>query len=242
MITLSRRKRTTILGFAATAGIVAGQAFAGCPCNSGGGGFSGGGGPSLGYQGGYVESGYGAGYASPYQNQMGQMQMGVPPMMAGHPVAGLQWMYGQQPYGAQYGVPQLGGPPSTGPQSVRPQLGQPPGPPPGNLGQTYRHPLRPIADDKHPRVAVFLIHAPGATEVKVQGMDGYRVKKTDAWRFESDPLLPHVPHIYTVIAEYDRGDRVEKDYRLLRAVMGRIVEYDYDPQPQALPKKKEKET
>ena len=103
------------------------------------------------------------------------------------------------------------------------------GPPPGTLGQTYQRPMRPIPVDKHPRIGIIDVRAPGATVIKVHGTNEFRTKdgidgfqdRRDAavWRFESDPLMPGVPHIYRVVAKY--GEVSHERY--VRLVPGRIV-------------------
>ena len=107
------------------------------------------------------------------------------------------------------------------------------GPPPGTLGQTYQRPMKPIPVDKHPRVSIIDVRAPGATAIKVYGTNEYRTKdgfvgfqdRKDAsiWRFESEPLTPGVPHIYRVVAKY--GETSQEKY--LRLVPGRIVTLDF---------------
>ncbi len=139
------------------------------------------------------------------------------PMMSGvidtGMIAGTQWM---------------GGPPAM-------QLPMTPdvGPPPGTLGQTYQRPMKPIPVDKHPRISIIDVHAPGATSIKVYGTYEFRTKdgfvgfqdRKDAsvWRFESEPLIPGISHIYRVVAKY--GDTSQEKY--LRLVPGRIVTLDF---------------
>jgi hypothetical protein len=50
------------------------------------------------------------------------------------------------------------------------------GPPPGTLGQTYQRPMKPIPVDKHPRISIIDVRAPGATKLKVYGTNEYRTK------------------------------------------------------------------
>jgi len=107
------------------------------------------------------------------------------------------------------------------------------GPPPGTLGQTYQRPMRPIPVDKHPRVSIVDVRAPGATSVRVYGTFEYRTKDgftgfqdrkgPSVWRLESDPLVPGQTHIYRVVAKY--GDSVQERY--IRLVPGRIVTLDF---------------
>ena len=107
------------------------------------------------------------------------------------------------------------------------------GPPPGTLGQTYQRAMRPIPVDKHPRISIIDVRAPGATAIKVYGTNEFRTKdgftgfqdRKDAsvWRFESEPLTPGVSHIYRVVAKY--GESTQERY--LRLVPGRIVTLDF---------------
>ncbi len=107
------------------------------------------------------------------------------------------------------------------------------GPPPGTLGQTYQRPTRPIPVDKHPRIGIVDVRAPGATAIRVYGTYEYRTKDgfsgfqdrkdPSLWRMESDPLVPGIPHIYRVVAKY--GDTAQEKY--IRMVPGRIVTLDF---------------
>lgn len=106
-------------------------------------------------------------------------------------------------------------------------------PPPGTLGQTYLRPTRPVPVDKHPRVSIIDITANGATQIKVYGTNEYRTKdgitgfqdrrNASLWRFESEPLVPGVPHIYRVDAYF--GESVQ--HRYVRLVPGRIVTLEF---------------
>ena len=119
--------------------------------------------------------------------------------------------------------------------SAVPQLPMTPevGPPPGTLGQTYQRPMKPIPVDKHPRISIIDVRAPGATGVKVYGTNEYRTKdgftgfqdrkNADLWRLESEPLVPGIPHIYRVVAKY--GETTQERY--VRLVPGRIVTLDF---------------
>ena len=107
------------------------------------------------------------------------------------------------------------------------------GPPPGTLGQTYQRAMRPIPVDKHPRISILAIQAPGATSIKVYGTNEFRSKDTipgfqdrrnaAVWRFESEPLVPGVSNIYRVEAKY--GDSVQERY--VRLVPGRVVTLEF---------------
>jgi len=93
--------------------------------------------------------------------------------------------------------------------------------------------MRPIPVDKHPRISIVDVRAPGATAVKVYGTNEYRTKDGFAgfqdrkdpsvWRLESEPLVPGVPHIYRVVAKY--GDTAQEKY--IRLVPGRIVTLEF---------------
>lgn len=139
--------------------------------------------------------------------------------------------------GGMYGPQMLGVPAEMyAAPTAAPYVGPPTpevGPPPGTLGQTYQRPTRPIPVDKHPRVSIVDVKASGATLVKVYGTNEFRTKdavsgfqdRRDAsvWRFESEPLVPGVPHIYRVDAHY--GDSIQQKY--IRLVPGRIVTLDF---------------
>lgn len=136
-----------------------------------------------------------------------------------------------------HGMPIVGMVPEmAGPMMATPYVTPPTpevGPPPGTLGQTYQRPTRPIPVDKHPRVSIVDVKADGATQVKIYGTNEFRTKDSIAgfqdrrnaavWRFESEPLVPGVPHIYRVDAHY--GDSIQQKY--IRLVPGRIVTLDF---------------
>ena len=137
---------------------------------------------------------------------------------------------GGEMFSGEFGEPQLAGAPTGYPTLPRtPDVA----PPPGTLGQTYQRPMRPIPVDKHPRISIVDVRAPGATSVRVYGTYEYRTKdgftgfqdRRDPaiWRLESEPLVPGIPHIYRVVAKY--GDTVQEKY--IRLVPGRIVTLDF---------------
>ncbi|MCA8997025.1 MAG: hypothetical protein KDA80_08565 [Planctomycetaceae bacterium] len=107
-------------------------------------------------------------------------------------------------------------------------------PPPGTLGRTYQLRSRPIPTKMHPRVGMVDIRVPGATEVLVHDLNEFRTEDSldgfqDAydptvWHFESEPLLPGLPHIYRVEAKFPDGQMQE---RYIRLIMGRLVELDF---------------
>ena len=139
--------------------------------------------------------------------------------------------------GGMYGAQVLGMAPEMAGSMMGTPYVTPPtpevGPPPGTLGQTYQRPTRPIPVDKHPRVSIVDVRASGATLVKIYGTNEFRTKDSIAgfqdrrnaavWRFESEPLVPGVPHIYRVDAHY--GDSIQQKY--IRLVPGRIVTLDF---------------
>lgn len=131
-------------------------------------------------------------------------------------------------------------------------------PPPGTLGRTYQRPTRMIAWDKPPRVGMLDVEvldsvrtglAPDV-KVKVTARDMYNNFKPlegylgddKVWHFESEPLLPTVPHIYDITfelirerTEYERRygrlfEKVVEDklgtlgVRRIRLIPGRIVD------------------
>lgn len=113
---------------------------------------------------------------------------------------------------------------------------QPPdaGPPPGTLGRTYYLPSRPLPASKHPRIGMLDICAPGVEELVLVDtneyreedyVDGYRDAVNPAlWHFETDPLIPGLPHIYRVEA---RCGGVTTDVRYVRLIRGRILEVNF---------------
>lgn len=107
-------------------------------------------------------------------------------------------------------------------------------PPPGTLGTTYRRQSWPIPADRHPRVAMLDIRAPkGATEIRVFNTYEYRQEdEVDGfqdlddpciWHFETDPLLPGIPHVYRVEADIDG----QCDVRYVRLIRGRRVVLEF---------------
>jgi len=149
---------------------------------------------------------------------------GVGPSAGG----GLSYAFGGMGSGGFADPQGFGGPPAHG-LPMTPDVA----PPPGTLGRTYQRPMRPIPVDKHPRISIVDVRAPGATAVKVYGTNEYRTKDSFAgfqdrkdpsvWRLESEPLVPGVPHIYRVVAKY--GDTAQEKY--IRLVPGRIVTLEF---------------
>ena len=98
-------------------------------------------------------------------------------------------------------------------------------PPPGTLGQTYHRRSRLIEDDKHPRVGVVEVNLSENYDVSARGLKSKWTGKV--WRLESDPLLPGIPHVYEVKAEWGPEGAREKEVRTVRLIMGRIVDLDF---------------
>lgn len=130
--------------------------------------------------------------------------------------------------------------------------------PPGTLGKTYLRPTRMIDWDKHPRVGQLDVEVLDTLRhglrddvyIKITSRDIYNhfeplegfLGEDDVWHFESEPLLPTVPHIYDVKfelvrerTEYERRygrlfERVIEDklgtlgVRRIRLIPGRIVD------------------
>ena len=80
--------------------------------------------------------------------------------------------------------------------------------------------------------------APNATDIVVHDVNNYRTEDTlegfqdaedpNIWYFESEPLLPGLPHIYRIEVERvsSTGQSV-KDERFVRLIRGRIVQIRY---------------
>lgn len=102
-------------------------------------------------------------------------------------------------------------------------------PPPGTLGQTYLRRSWPIPKDDHPRTAYVQIHAPGFTEIEVEGlvdMEGFQ-RPDGIWIFKTEtPLMPGIAHIYHAKAGYKQSDQ-QKVVRTLRLIPGRVVTLDF---------------
>jgi len=110
--------------------------------------------------------------------------------------------------------------------------------PAGTLGKTYLRPTRMLDWDKHPRVGQLDIEILDTlkvglardVQIKVTAKDIYNNFKPlegfldddNVWHFESEPLLPTVPHIYDVRFELIR-ERSEFEPRYGR-LFERIVE------------------
>lgn len=99
-------------------------------------------------------------------------------------------------------------------------------PPPGTLGRTYQRRSALVPDESHPRVGVVLVHLPEDADVTARGL---KVKWTgDVWRLETaQALVPGVPHIYAVKAEWDTPDGRVTEVRWVRLIMGREVDLEF---------------
>jgi hypothetical protein len=107
-------------------------------------------------------------------------------------------------------------------------------PPPGTLGTTYHRQSWPIPADRHPRVAMLDVRAPaGATNVRVFNTYEYREEDEVAgfqdvddpciWHFETDPLIPGIPHVYRIEADVNG----QCDARWVRLIRGRRVVLEF---------------
>ena len=134
-------------------------------------------------------------------------------------------------------------------------------PPPGTLGRTYIKTSRRVPWDKHPRTAMVEIEVdetvlssvPQDLQLKISVQDvneylgplnGFR-GDDGKWHFESEPLLPGVPHIHRCNFEVVRlttkverlyGQRIETQSeekirdlgtRTIRLISGRIVDLKF---------------
>lgn len=99
-------------------------------------------------------------------------------------------------------------------------------PPPGTLGQTYQLRSALVDDDEHPRQGVVIVKLPEQADVAARGL---KVKWTgEEWRLETaQPLLPGVPHIYAVKAEWDTPTGRVVQTRWVRLIMGRVVDLEF---------------
>lgn len=98
-------------------------------------------------------------------------------------------------------------------------------PPPGTLGHTYHRRSRLLDDKKHPRVGVIEVHLSENYDVSAKGMKSKWTGKI--WELESDPLLPGIPHIFEVKAEWGPEGARKKEVRTVRLIMGRAVDLEF---------------
>ncbi len=99
-------------------------------------------------------------------------------------------------------------------------------PPPGTLGQTYRRLSTLLPDDAHPRMAAVVVYLPEHADVSARGL---KVTWTgEVWRLETPtPLVPGMPHIYAVQAEWDAPEGRVNETRWVRLIMGREVDLEF---------------
>lgn len=98
-------------------------------------------------------------------------------------------------------------------------------PPPGTLGRTYQRRSQLIDEKKHPRVGIVEVHLSENYDVSAKGL---KSKWTgQVWQLESDPLLPGIPHIFDVKAEWGPEGNKKREVRTVRLIMGRIVDLDF---------------
>lgn len=101
------------------------------------------------------------------------------------------------------------------------------GPPPGNIGTTYRRSSRKIPSDKHPRIAMLDVSVENAYDVWVDGFKSYRTKD-GVWHLESkEPLVPGVPHVYNVRSKMGEEEDAPFEYRTVRLIPGRIIDLQW---------------
>lgn len=114
---------------------------------------------------------------------------------------------------------------------VSPQPSNPNVPPPGTLGKTYLRQSRMVPHDKHPRCGMMDVEIVDSIrhgidpriKIKIITRDIYNNFEPlegfsgddGIWHFESEPLLPTVPHIYDVRLE------LVEEIQTVEYVMGR---------------------
>lgn len=107
-------------------------------------------------------------------------------------------------------------------------------PPPGTLGTTYLRQSWATPANRHPRIAMLDVRAPiGSTGVRVFTTYSYREEDEIEgfqdpvdpclWHFETQPLLPGIPHVYRVESQGAAGS----DARMVRLIRGRRVTLEY---------------
>ena len=99
-------------------------------------------------------------------------------------------------------------------------------PPPGTLGQTYRRRSALVPDDVHPRTGVVMVDLPEDADVSSRGLTSSWTG--EAWRLETaQPLLPGMPHIYAIRAQWDAPEGRVYETRWVRLIMGRVVDLEF---------------
>ena len=99
------------------------------------------------------------------------------------------------------------------------------GPPPGTLGRTYYRRTKLVDEKKHPRVGVVEVHLSENYDVSAFGLKSKWTGKV--WELESEPLLPGLPHIFEVVAEWGPEGVRQREVRTIRLVMGRVVDLEF---------------
>lgn len=98
-------------------------------------------------------------------------------------------------------------------------------PPPGTLGQTYQRRSRMIDDEKHPRMGAVDVHLSENYDVSAKGLKAKWTGKV--WNLSTDTLLPGIPHIYEVKAEWGPEGAKQSETRSVRLIMNRIVDLEF---------------
>ena len=98
-------------------------------------------------------------------------------------------------------------------------------PPAGTLGHTYHRRTRPLDEKQHPRVGVVEVQLSENYDVSGKGLKSKWTGKV--WELESDPLLPGIPHIFEVKAEWGPEGARKKEVRTVRLIMGRTVDLEF---------------
>lgn len=98
-------------------------------------------------------------------------------------------------------------------------------PPPGTLGHTYHRRSRVLEDKVHPRVGIVDVHLSENYDVSAKGLKSKWTGKH--WELVSDPLLPGVPHIFEIKAEWGPENARKKEIRTVRLIMGRAVDLEF---------------
>ena len=98
-------------------------------------------------------------------------------------------------------------------------------PPAGTLGQTYQRRSRLIDDEKHPRMAGIDVHLSENYDVSAIGLKAKWTGKV--WHLSTEALLPGIPHIYEVKAEWGPEGAKQHQIRTVRLIMNRVVDLDF---------------
>ena len=98
-------------------------------------------------------------------------------------------------------------------------------PPAGTLGQTYQRRSRLIDDDKHPRMAAVDVHLSENYDVSAKGLKAKWTGKV--WHLSTDTVLPGIPHIYEVKAEWGPEGAKQSQIRTVRLIMNRVVDLEF---------------